>query len=165
MPAVLVLLAILGLTLLLVGNDDSPATGDSTAGDTATSGARLELTDTDSESVSALASLDLPPSASGFLTARLDDDSQLDVTFTMEPADEAAFLAGSGLPEPVADERVIFHASPLWELNAEGATIRGATDTTAAGQEPASGMAPVRRSLEIVDEGEVLRVRLVVTPT
>ncbi|MGI9578187.1 MAG: hypothetical protein ACR2OH_08320 [Microthrixaceae bacterium] len=154
-PALLGVVALGGLSLLFLGgSDDDPDNTDSPAG------ASLDLTDTDAESVSELAKLTLPSSTSDFLTARLDDDSQLDVTFTIDPADEAAFLDGSGLPAPVVDERVIFHSSPLWELNAEG-TVRGSADTAESSDTSQGG---VRRAVELVDEGESVRVRLVITP-
>jgi hypothetical protein len=62
--------------------------------------------------------LDIPESAQGYLTAR-SGDSQLDVTFTMPPADEAAFVERSRLPEPRPGERYVLHTSPLWRLNPE----------------------------------------------
>ena len=149
-------IALGGLALVLFGGVDEVTDGSGSGG------AALELSDTDADSVSELAGLELPDSTSDFLTARLDDDSQLDVTFTIDPADEAAFLQGSGLARPVGGERVILHSSPLWELNAEG-TVRGSAD--GPGPEGEEADPPrVRRAVELVEEGELLRVRLVITP-
>lgn len=146
----LAVIALGGLALVLFGG------GDDTDG-SESGGATLDLSDTDADSVSELAGLELPDSTSDFLTARLDDDSQLDVTFTIDPADEATFLDGSDLPRPVEGGRVILHSSPLWELNAEG-TVSGSVDTAGA------GTSSVARTVELVAEGDRLRVRLVITP-
>lgn len=154
---ILVLLGVValgGLALVLFGNDDG-ANEDGI--ESAAGGGALDLSDTDAEGVSELAGLALPETSAEFLSARLDDDSQLDVTFTIDPTDEAAFVEGSGFPEPVEGERVIFHSSPLWELNAQG-PIRGTGDTVTSGKQG------VRRSVELIAEGELVRVRLVITP-
>jgi hypothetical protein len=149
-------IALGGLVLVLFGGADEDTDGSGSGG------ATLELSDTDADSVSELAGLELPDSTSDFLTARLDDDSQLDVTFTIDPADEAAFVEDSGFAEPVEGERVILHSSPLWELNAAG-TVRGAAD--GPGTEGQSTDQPqVRRAVEFVGEGDLVRVRLVITP-
>ena len=150
-------IALGGLVLVLFGGADEDTDGSGSGG------ATLELSDTDADSVSELAGLELPDSTSDFLTARLDDDSQLDVTFTIDPAEEAAFLEGSGLARPVEGERVILHSSPLWELNAEG-TVRGSADGPGPEEEAAADPTRVRRAVELVEEGELLRVRLVITP-
>ena len=149
-PVLLVLGATLGLWLVFAGG-----TADDSAQDDPD---RLSIGDTDLESIAELAGITLPESTDGFLSARLDDDSQLDVTFTIDPADESAFTEASELPEPVADQRVITHSSPLWDLNAEG-TIRGASDTTRG----ADGDTPVGRAVEFTDEDGLTRVRLVLT--
>ncbi len=145
-PAVLVLLGVGGLWLLFTGGDD---------GTTATHGdsPRLEIAGTDTQEVASLAGLGLPEGTEDFLTARLEDDSQLDVTFTVDPSTEAAFLEASELAQPVADERVIYHSSPLWKLNVEG-TIRGTSDVRGG----------VSRSVELVPEDDRTRVRVVITP-
>jgi len=147
------LIALGGLALVLLGGggDTDDADGPESGGE------RLDLAGTDADAVSELAGLELPDSTSDFLTARLDDDSQLDVTFTIDPGDVAAFLSGSGLAEPVEGERVILHSSPLWELNAEGATS-GTVDTVG------EGASAVTRAVELVSETDRLRVRMVVTP-
>ena len=100
-----------------------------------------------------------PPGTADFLTAQLQNRSQLDVTFTM-PADQAAtFVSGSKLRQPAAGKRVVTHTSPLWKLNADG-EIRGTvrTVTTPDG-------ARLRLAVELVDEpGGRVRVRMVVSP-
>lgn len=163
-PVVLASLAVLGLWLVLTGgadgtgSDDTPANGDR-SGDAGSGGTasedpgRLDIDGTDMDSVSRLAGLSLPAGTGDFMSARMDDDSQLDVSFTIAHEDESAFLDASTFPEPREDQRVITHASPLWELNVEG-TIRGVADT--AGD--------VRRAVELVEEDGRTRVRLVLTP-
>lgn len=148
---VLLVLAAAGAWLLVAGGDggdDEPA-GAPGAGPEAT----LRVGDTDQASVAELAGLSLPPGTADFLSARLDDDTQLDVTFTLDPAEEAAFLSGSGLGEPVEGERVILHSSPLWKLNAD-APLRGVEDTSEG----------LRRRVELVAEDGRTRVRMVLTP-
>ena len=112
----------------------------------------LDLTDTSQAAVEEVSGLAFPPGTNDFLTAQLDGGSQLDITATVPPAEEAAFLQASGLSAPVAGERVVTHSSPLWELNPSG-TIRGVSDT-------ANG---VHRSVELVEEAGRVRVRAVVT--
>lgn len=143
-----------GLSLVLFGNADG---AEEEGGGSASGDRTLDLSETDAEAVTELAGLALPASTTDFLSARLDDDSQLDVTFTIDPADEAAFLEASDLPQPVEGERVIFHSSPLWELNAQG-PIRGTADTASGAPQD------VRRSAELVTEDALVRVRLVITP-
>lgn len=115
----------------------------------------LEVDDLSSAGVAEFAELALPASVADFQTAVTESYSQLDVTFTIPTADEAAFLEGSGLGSPTA-ERTIMHSSPLWKLNADGdSEIRGVADTTSG----------VNRAVELVPEGDgVTRVRLVLTP-
>ncbi len=97
----------------------------------------------------------VPDDAEGFLTGRLDNDRQLDVTFLFPAEDEAEFLEASQLPEPVEGQRVVLHGSALWDLNPPGGVeIRGATDT----------FDDVRRAFELVEETPgVLRARIVIT--
>ena len=100
-----------------------------------------------------------PPGTSDFLTAQLQNRTQLDVTFTL-PADQvAAFVSASKLKEPVAGKRVVTHTSPLWKLNADG-EIRGTARTVTS-----PDGARLRVAVELVDEpsGRV-RVRTVVSP-
>ena len=158
-PVVLAVLTVLGLWLVFTGGSDdsgsgNTGSGDPGAGNTASDNPeRLAIGETDIDSVSELAGLSLPDSTEDFMSARLDDDSQLDVSFTIAADDEAAFLDASGIPEPQKDQRVITHTSPLWDLNIEG-TIRGSADTTG----------DVTRAIELVDEDGRTRVRLVITP-
>jgi hypothetical protein len=66
-----------------------------------------------------------------------------------------AVVADSGLPEPVADQRVVLHSSPLWKLNPEpGTDLRGVLDETG----------DVRRAVELVTEPDgSVRARVVIT--
>lgn len=153
-PVVLAALAALGLWLVFTGGSGDGGPDDRGSGGTAPDNPeRLEIGETDIDSVSELAGISLPAGVEDFMSARMDDDSQLDVSFTIAPADEATFLEASSLPDPQEDQRVITHASPLWDLNISG-TIRGAADT-------AEG---VTRALELVDEDGRTRVRLVIAP-
>jgi hypothetical protein len=149
---------VLGVLLVVSGggdgaDQDASTTSTGSIPPSAAASEPLPLDDLSRSGVEALAGLQLPPSASDFLTARLADDAQLDVTFTMEPDEEAAFIEASGLPEPVADERVILHSSPLWKLNPDDAAIiRGAADDAGS----------VERAVELVDEGDRVRARVVI---
>jgi hypothetical protein len=148
---------VLGTWMVVTGGDDG-----ATAAEPAGSGGagesgpamRLDLDDTSMQGVRDLSGLAVPDSAQDFLTARLEDGTQLDITFTLDPAEEAAFVAGSGLPAPAEGLRVITHSSPMWKLNPEG-EIRGAGDTVDG----------VRRSVELVEEDGRTRVRAVILPT
>lgn len=141
-PVVLVALAAVGVWLVVSGSGDPDEAGPG----------QLAIDGTDVASIEELAGIEVPEGAADFLTARIDDDSQLDVTFTISPDDESAFVVDSGLPDPVAEQRVITHASPLWELNVDE-TIRGAADSTGS----------VNRAVELVEEDGRTRVRLVLT--
>ncbi|MFV0318009.1 MAG: hypothetical protein ACK5O2_13745 [Microthrixaceae bacterium] len=142
-PLLLVALGALGIWLIVTGSgQDASSTGPD----------RLPIGNTDMASVEELAAIEVPGGAQDFLTARLDDDTQLDVTFTIDPTDEAGFIDGSGFTEPVDGERVITHSSPLWDLNVDG-TVRGVADTAGG----------VTRAVELLGEGERTRVRLVLT--
>lgn len=143
-PFVLVALGALGLWLVVAGSDDDT---------TADSGPIVEIESTDAEAVAELAALEIPGGAQDFLTARLDDDTQLDITFTIDPADEAAFIEGSALPDPSAGQRTITHSSPLWELS-PSSEVRGSDDS----------VGELRRRIELVEEDGRVRVRAVLTP-
>lgn len=152
-PGVLVALAVLGLWLVVTGGDDGSA-GDGDATDGAAAPERtLDIEDTDLAAVAELGGLVLPPGTEDFLAARVDNDTQLDVTFTLDPTAEAEFVASSELPPPEADNRVILHSSPLWNLNPDS-DIRGTEDS----------VGDVRRRVEMVEEDGRTRVRLVLTP-
>jgi hypothetical protein len=151
---------VVGLGLVVFGgpNDDGAASTTTVAGDEpapGSSGAPLPLEDLSAAAVAELTGLAVPDDAADYLTARLENERQLDVTFTLPASAEAEFISGSGLAEPVPGQRVVLHSSPLWKLNAEdGAEIRGVADTT--GQ--------VNRAVELVDEGpDIVRARIVIT--
>jgi hypothetical protein len=147
-----------GLVLVLTGGDEeSASTTTSAVTTTAPEVDPLPLEDTSQAALEELTGLVVPAEATGFLTARLDDDRQLDMTFVMPAASVPAFIAASGLPQPVADERVVIHSSPLWKLNpTEGAALSGVSDSYGT----------VDRSVELVTEADgTVRARIVVTPT
>lgn len=157
----------LGIGLVIIGGNeaDTPApsttTAPATEGDapasTATPGVTLPLTDLSAAAVSQLTGLVFPADMTEFLTAKLDTDTQLDVTFVMPTASTAAFLADSGLPAPTADERLILHSSPLWKLNPDEGTTLSSTQGDAGG---------VRRVVELLGDGSgTIRARIVITPT
>lgn len=153
---VLLLVLVAGLAvggcLVLTGGESSPTTSVAPAPSSRPPNT-LPLGDTSIAGVEALSGLDIPDGAADFLTARTDAERQLDVTFTLAPADEAAFLAGSGLPPLGADARVIMHSSPLWKLNPD-APIRGAADIRG----------DVNRAVELTPEGDRVRVRVTLQP-
>jgi hypothetical protein len=152
-----VLAVIVGVTLVVTGGEEAARPGPTTTQPERGSGPTLPLAgaELDVAGVERISGLEVPAEATDFLSASLDRRSQLDVTFTIAPDQESALLRGSGLPEAVPGERVILHSSPLWELNPEGdAEIRGT-----AGERDG-----VQRALELVPEGDRLRVRVVITP-
>jgi hypothetical protein len=149
LPIAAAALAVVGVLLIVTDDDSTP----DTTGTPKDGAATLGIEDSSQASVEDLSGLDFPDSATEFLSAQLDDGSQLDVTAIIPSSEEAAFLEASGLPIPVAGERVVTHSSPLWDLNPSG-TIRGVTDTTAT----------VQRAVELVDEEGSTRVRAVITP-
>jgi len=114
----------------------------------------LDTADTSAGSVAELAGLALPASTDEFLTARLDDGSQMDVTFTLDTGETELFVSGSDLAEPVTGQRVILHSSPLWELNPADGTVHGTTDRYGR----------LVRLVELVEEGDRTRVRISLRP-
>jgi hypothetical protein len=119
--------------------------------------------------------LDIPEAAEGFLTARAGAD-QLDLTFTMAPEDEQAFVRSSALPEPLPGRRYVLHSSPLWKLNpgsddAPDTPDDSPTDTEVGPTVPApvirgtaDSRAGITRVVELVDEAPgVVRARVVLT--
>jgi hypothetical protein len=148
-PVAAVVLAGVALWLIVTDDGDGSTRGD----EPAAADAPLQLEDSSQASVEELSGLDFPDSASEFLSAQLEVGSQLDITAIVPPAEEAAFLAASGLAAPVEGERVITHASPLWDLN-PSEPIRGVSDRHAG----------VHRAVELVEEDGSVRVRAVITP-
>lgn len=152
--AVAIGLVVFGIVLITTADDTSAPTAPSTTLPTGSeTGATLPLDDTSQAAVEKLSGLEFPPGTADFLSARLDDGTQLDVTFTMPPTDQATFVTASGLPPLESGQRVVTHSSPLWKLNPEG-TISGAADTDGS----------IGRAVEVVPEGDRLRARVVITP-
>lgn len=151
MPALAALGAAVAVWLIVSGGPDG-AEDDRDAGDGDTS-ATLDLSDTSQAGVETLTGLEFPEGTNGFLTARLEDDSQLDITALIPAEQESAFLAASGLEQPEAGRAVITHSSPLWELE-PGGTVRGVSDRHE----------DLLRRVELLDEEGAVRVRAVVTP-
>ena len=76
-----------GLALVLTGGDEESATTTTSAvTTTAPEVDPLPLEDTSQAALEELTGLVVPAEATGFLTARLDDDRQLDMTFVMPAA-------------------------------------------------------------------------------
>lgn len=150
-----------GLALVLFGGDDRSgdtdrSTTSSSAPSTTAPSDPLPLDDTSQAAIEELTGLSVPADATDFLTARQDDDRQLDLTFVMPASSVAGFVAESGLPQPEADQRVVTHSSPLWKLNPEqGTALSGATDS----------YGEVDRAVELVTETDGrVRARVVITP-
>ncbi len=123
-------------------------------------GGELDITDTGLESVAKLTGLVFPAGMTDYLSAELKDGkSQLDITFVMGADDVAGFLRDSGLPDPLANQRMILHSSPLWKLNPD-------EDLTVSGTQDDHG--DVHRVVELLtnpDTGEgKVRARIVITP-
>jgi hypothetical protein len=158
-------LVVLGVGLIVLDDGDgtSAPTGDPSVTPAPAPTGTLPTADLSRPSLERLAALDLPASTADLLTARLDNDRQIDLTFTIEPADEAAFVEGSSLPAPVVGQRVVTHASPLWELN-PGAEIRGSRDEVPETVEAGVARGGVRRAVELIDEDGRIRARVVITP-
>ncbi len=128
------------------GNSGDTEGADSAGGD---AGA-LVLSDTSLETVAEEVGFVFPESTEEFLTAQPDSRSQMDLTFTMDPADAEAFLEGSGFPPAVEGQRLILHSSPLWELNPDS-EVSSATDTHEG----------IARTVEFTEEEGRTRVRIV----
>lgn len=144
----LLLLAAVGVLLVVTGGEDAED-GPAVTAPQGRPDPTLAIDDLSIAGVEELSGLDVPEEATDFLTARLEDDRQLDVTFTMPPGAEASFLSGSRLPPLAEGARVLLHASPLWKLNPDG-TLRGAADVSDG----------VNRAVELVPEGDRVRVRI-----
>lgn len=141
-----VLLAGLGVGLALVVRGSAEPT-DPAAPDLSVAG------------VNEMASLAVPADAEGFLTASLDDGSQIDVTFVLpDDAAAATFVAESGLPALEPGKRLILHSSPMWKLNPEGVDDGDYSSTGDATDR-------VKRVVEVVPDGDAVRVRMVLSPT
>ncbi|MEX0768907.1 MAG: hypothetical protein WD029_10590 [Microthrixaceae bacterium] len=117
----------------------------------------LPLDDLSVAAISKLSGLNFPTEMTDFLTARGDTDRQLDLTFVMPSSSAATFLADSGLPEPIANKRLVFHSSPLWKVNPED----GSTLSSSQGK-----FGKVKRAVELVgEEPGFLRARIAITPS
>jgi hypothetical protein len=149
-----------GLTLVLLGGGDDEDDTTTTSAASTTAGEPLPLEDTSQAALTELSGIVFPADASDFLTARTDDGRQLDVSFLIPASSVAAFVESSGLPEPVADERVIAHSSPLWKLNPDpGSTLSGVADT----YDGATGTT-VGRAVELVTAPDgTVRARIVIS--
>lgn len=155
---------VVALGLIILGgddgsSDDTTTTAPSSSAPTtepSTPGATLPLDDVSAAAVEELTGLAIPADATEFLTAQLDADTQLDVTFVLPEASVATFIEDSGLPAPVADQRLVLHSSPLWKLNPdEGTTLSSTQDTDGS----------VRRVVELIGDGSgSIRARIVITP-
>ncbi|MFZ4517473.1 MAG: hypothetical protein ACOYOP_03740 [Microthrixaceae bacterium] len=140
----LVVLAAVGVFLVVTGGDDPTPAGTASSPSTPGTGrptSTLPLKDTSLAAVEQFSGLAVPASATDLLTARLENDRQLDLTFVMPADAEEEFLTGSGLPPLTADNRVVIHSSPLWKLN-PGVPLRGVADVRDG----------VNRAVELVPE-------------
>ena len=159
---------VLGIGLIVLGGEEPSATDEASVPttpeptkDTAppssvVPGVTLPLGDLSAAAITELTGLVFPVDMTDFLTSRLEGGTQLDITFVVPAASAGAFLSASGLPAPVADERLVTHTSPLWKLNPdEGSTLSGTQDD----------YGEVRRVVELIgDGGPDVRARIVITP-
>ena len=139
-------LVVAGIAVAACTDSDDPGATSTTAGPTLPFRApsKTELGDA--------AGLAFPDAVGEYRSVQLSPN-QLDVTFTIAAADLDAFVDGSDLGELVPGERVMAHASPLWELNPDD-VVRGAE----------SERDGYRRTVEVVGEGDPLVVRLTIQP-
>lgn len=181
-----------GLLLVVFGGADEPA-GRGADGDADAPTGTLPLDDVTAAGIERWSGLDLPAETSDLLTARVGE-AQLDLTFTMAPEDEAAFVEGSGLPELQPGRRYVLHSSPLWRLNPGGDTSTASSTAPGAPSDSGSTVAPERpepdgstapegstapapvvrgaadvhdgvaRAVELVEESGRVRARIVLTP-
>ncbi len=84
------------------------------------------------------ASFDFPASTTAFESVKVGDELQ--VGLKIATTDAAAFETGSGLTL-VAGQRVVTHASPIWDLNPAG-EISGGNSISKSGK--------IRRTVEVV---------------
>ncbi|CAN5655861.1 hypothetical protein BH10ACT3_BH10ACT3_09490 [soil metagenome] len=154
----------LGIGLIIIsGNDSSDGDAASTTTEdttpttvASTPGATLPLADTSAATLSTLTGLEFPADMTEFLTASLNSNTQLDITFVVPSASAAAFLNASGLPAPTADERLILHSSPLWKVNPDPGSTLSSTQ---------GDFGDVHRVVELVGDGSGnIRARIVITP-
>lgn len=131
-------------SVVLVATTACGSSGDSGSTDTAGPLTR--------DSLSSLWGIALPEEVGDYAATRIDD-TEGHVTFTASPGDVDAMLGAADL-SPTAGNRVITHASPLWDLNPEG-EIAGVTDTTATGT----------RAVEVISaaDGDTVTVRAILT--
>jgi len=172
----LLLVGLLAGLVLVVFSGPNPAPTTTTTAPQEGAAGTLPLDDLSKEAIESWSGLQVPEGAEDFLTARVGD-AQLDVTFTMARGDEQGFVAASELPEPEAGARQILHSSPLWKLNP--GVDDSTTSTPASGDEgttvPAEPgpdpeirgtsdrRAGIHRAVELVDEGDAVRARVVLT--
>lgn len=100
--------------------------------------------------ISSEAGIAFPDSTADFRLVRISG-RQLDVTFTVTADDVDAFASGSGIT--LADgQRVITHASPLWDVTIGDAMSGGSSTRN-----------NLERSAEVVPDGDRATVRLTLT--
>lgn len=106
------------------------------------SGAELEpLFDAPSkDEINDLAGFAIPEETEEF-RAVVISEGELNVQFKMRSDEVKAFSSGSGL-ELESGNRVIIHASPIWELNVEGEYLGGE-----------SNLDSILRRVEVIDDG------------
>ncbi|HTO01887.1 MAG TPA: hypothetical protein VL068_14555 [Microthrixaceae bacterium] len=154
---------VLGTGLVVLGGDnDEPPPPKNTAASPSSGEPRppLPLDDVGAAAVQELTGLSFPAEMTDFLTAKLQEGSQLDITFVMASDAAEEFVAASGLPEPTADKRLILHSSPLWKLTPdEGTKLTSTQDDH--GQ--------VHRVVEFLSGEPIgagkVRARIVITPS
>ena len=97
------------------------------------------------------AAIAFPDSTADFRLVRVGP-GQIDVSFTIETTDIAAFASGSGI-ELRSGERTLTHASPLWDVAVSGDVSGGSSERGG-----------VDRSAEVVVDADRATVRLTIEP-
>lgn len=120
----------------LTSSNPSNPSGSPDPSDPASSGDNADATsptlpsiDMTADELSRLGGLEFPEDMTDFRSVALENNLQFDITFTIPASSVDTFIRDSELPTPVEGNRVLIHASPLWDMNPpEGTTVAASKD-------------------------------------